>query len=888
MATNPLSATAEAARLADPAPWRQWGPYLSDRSWGTVREDDSADGNAWRHFTHDQARSRAYRWGEDGIAGISDKDQFLNFALALWNGKDPILKERFFGLDNGEGNHGEDAKEYWFHDDATPSHSLLRMTYKYPQASFPYDELVRRNREAGRGNPEYELVDTGVFGDGRYFDVEVVYAKAGPEDIAVRITVSNRGPEAAVLHLLPTLWFRNTWSWGAERTETQARPRLSAQPGAATIAAEHERLGSWLLECGRGPEGDPQLLFTENETNTERVFGQPNSGLFVKDGFNRLLIDGVASAVNPRLEGTKAAAHYRFSVAAGGSAVVELRLRRAEGRGGVAGVKNVIADREREADEFYAALQPAQASDEEKRIQRRAWAAMIWSKQWFSYNVPAWQRQSSPQAAKGAHFRNANWHHFDAADIISMPDKWEYPWFAAWDLAFHTIALAYVDPDFAKEQLLLMVSERYQHPNGAVSAYEWNFDDVNPPVLARAAWRVYHIERLKWGRSDRAFLEIMFQKLSLNFAWWVNRKDASGNNLFGGGFLGLDNIGVFDRSSPLPTGGHLEQADGTAWMGTFACDMAAIAQELEKENPIYRKLGVKYKLHFGYVARAMHDLAGTGTDLWDDKDGFYYDLLRLPDRTVRLQIRSMVGLIPLFASFLVPQEATDPETAAWFERFVKTRPGLARILEASRKVGPSGMRMLGLVDPDRLALLLRRMLDPKEFLSDYGIRALSKAHAEQPYTFMVGMHGYTVSYLPGESDNGMFGGNSNWRGPIWMPVNYFLVTALRRYHRWLGDAYTVEYPVGSGRKANLDQIADDISRRLVAIFAAGPDGRRPCNGGVDLFDRDPHWRDHIPFYEYFHGDSGRGVGASHQTGWTGLVAALIQELHEDDPVPVSQ
>ncbi len=887
-----LTATAEGLRLADPAEWRKWGPYLSDRSWGTVREDDSGDGNAWKHFTHDQARSRAYRWGEDGIAGISDQDQYLNFALTLWNGKDAILKERFFGLDNGEGNHGEDAKEYWFHDDATPSHSLLRLTYKYPQAAFPYGDLVRINRERGKHEPEYELIDAGVFKENRYFDVEVTYAKEGPEDIVVRIAVANRGPEAAPIHLLPTLWFRNTWSFGTERDDVGARPRLAAEPGRPVVAASHARLGDWVLECGRGPAGDPQLLFTENETNTERVFNQANSGLFVKDAFHRLLVEGVGSAVNPRLEGTKAAAHYSFSVPAGGSANVLLRLRRSRGAATIGknfaeAAQKVLAERQAEADEFYAALQPKQASVEEKRVQRQAWAAMIWSKQWFGYNVAAWQRQTSPAASPQAHFRNANWHHFDASDIISMPDKWEYPWFAAWDLAFHTIALAYVDPEFAKSQLLLMVSERYQHPNGAVSAYEWNFDDVNPPVLARAAWRVYHIERLTWGKTDRAFLEIMFQKLSLNFSWWVNRKDASGNNLFGGGFLGLDNIGVFDRSSPLPTGGHLEQADGTAWMGTFACDMAAIAQELAKENPIYRKLGIKYAIHFGYVARAMHDMTGTGVDLWNAEDGFYYDLLRLPGRTTQLHIRSMVGLIPLFASFLIPKESRDPETAAWLDKFVRTRPALARIIENVRKEGPDGMRMLSLVDRDRLGHLLKRMLDPKEFLSDYGIRALSKVHEKEPYTFMVGQHGYSVGYVPGESDNGMFGGNSNWRGPIWMPVNYFLITALRRFHRWLGDAYKVEYPVGSGKQATLDEIADDLSHRLVAIFAPGKDGRRPFNGGVDLFDRDPHWKDRINFYEYFHGDTGRGVGAAHQTGWTGLVAALIQELYEADAVPVS-
>ncbi len=881
-----LTATAEGRRLAEGAAWRRWGPYLSDRSWGTVREDDSADGNAWRYFPHDQARSRAYRWGEDGIAGISDKDQLLNLSLALWNGRDPILKERFFGLDNGEGNHGEDAKEYWFHDDALPSHALLRMTYMYPLAEYPYERLKDENARRGRHEPEFELVDTGILQDGRYVEVAVAYAKEGPDDIAVVVTLRNRGPEAATVHALPTLWFRNTWSWGAERQESAARPRLHGAQGGTTIHAEHDRLGAWALDCGRGPQGDPTLLFTENETNTQRLFGQPASGLYHKDGFHRFLVNGETTAVNPRQEGTKAAAHYRCEIPAGGELVLHLRLRRADAAPGVDGVAATLAARQVEADAFFAALQPAAASPEERRIQRQAWAGMIWSKQWFAYSVPAWQRQTAPDAGSGAHFRNRHWHHFEAADIISMPDAWEYPWFAAWDLGFHAIALAYIDPEFAKEQLLLMVSERYQHPNGAISAYEWNFDDVNPPVLARAAWRVYHIERQTWGRADRAFLEVMFQKLAINFAWWVNRKDLSGNHLFGGGFLGLDNIGVFDRSRPLPTGGHLEQADGTAWVATFACDLAAMAQELAVENPIYRKLALKYTIHMGYVARSLHDLTGTGHDLWDAQDGFYYDLLKLGDRTVPLRVRSMVGLIPMFASYLIPAGRQDPEINAWLDRFVQHRPALARILETARREGPDGMRMLGLLDPERLAHVLRRMLDPAEFLSDFGIRSLSKVHERHPYTFMVGPESWQVRYVPAESDTPMFGGNSNWRGPIWMPVNYFLITALRRYHRWLGDGYRVEHPVGSGQQRTLAEVADDLSRRLVALFAPGADGRRPVNGGVDLFDRDPAWKDRVPFYEYFHGDTGRGVGAAHQTGWTGLVAALIQEMHAADPVPV--
>ncbi len=894
-----LIESVEAKRLTDPAAWRKWGPYLSDRSWGTVREDDSAEGNAWRYFPHDQARSRAYRWGDDGIAGISDENQLLCFALALWNGKDPILKERFFGLDNTEGNHGEDAKEYWFHLDATPSHSLLRMVYKYPQAEFPYDQLVATNKARYKHEAEYELVDTGIFNDGRYFDVEVTYAKASPDDIAIRISVSNRGPDAASLDVMPTLWFRNTWSWGPDRTEGTSRPTMSAVSGAATIAAQHEFLGEWVLECAPGPQGDPALLFTENETNTKRIFNQPGNGLYVKDGINDYVVHGKQTAVNPRQEGTKAAARYHLDVPAGATVEVTLRLRQKAAPAAkpvaqstlsnsatttvvselVKHVTTTIVARQAEADAFYAALQPKNIDDDTRRVQRQAWAGMIWTKQWFAYGVPAWQRQTSPDGAgKLAHGRNRQWDHFEAADVISMPDKWEYPWFAAWDLGFHSIALAYIDPQFAEDQLLLMVSERYQHPNGAIAAYEWAFDDVNPPVLARAAWRVYEIAKQVWGRHDRSFLEVMFQKLALNFAWWVNRKDASGSNLFGGGFLGLDNIGVFDRSKPLPTGGHIEQSDGTAWMATFSTDMATIALELADENPIYRKMATKYAIHFFYVARSMNNVGGTGLNLWDEQDGFYYDVLRLPDRLVPLKVRSMVGLIPLFSTYLQPKEARDPDMAEWMQRFVRNRPELAWLRDEAQREGEEGLRLFSLVDRDRLGHILKRMLDPAEFLSDYGVRALSKVHEKDPYIFTVGAEPWKVSYVPAESDSGMFGGNSNWRGPIWLPVNYFLITALRRFHRFLGDSYTVEYPVGSGKQQHLDFIADDLSRRLMSIFTRSRDGRRPTNGGVDLFDQDPHWRDCVPFYEYFHGDTGRGVGASHQTGWTGLVAALIQEL----------
>jgi hypothetical protein len=879
--------TIEARRLAEPALWRRWGPYLSDRSWGTVREDDSSDGNAWRYFPHDQARSRAYRWGEDGIAGISDEDQLLCLGLAFWNGKDPILKERFFGLDNTEGNHGEDPKDYWFHLDATPSHSLLRMAYRYPQAAFPYQHLADTNRGRPRHEPEYELVDTGVFAEGRWFDIEMTYAKADHDDIVLTVTVRNRGPEAAELHVLPQLWFRNTWSWGEERSLPGDKPRFSAVGGGSSLRAEHAQLGTWLCSAAPGPGGAPELLFTDNDTNEQLLFNRPNASPYTKDAFHEAVVAGRREALRSDGQGTKAAFHYRLQLPPGGTATLRLRLHADRHHAGAPQDDAVLQRCQADADAFYSALQPAALDEDTRRIQRQAWAGMIWSKQWFAYSVPAWQRQTTPDIKPGAHFRNHAWHHFDAADIISMPDAWEYPWFAAWDLGFHCIALAYIDPRFAKDQLLLMVSERYQHPNGAIAAYEWNFDDVNPPVLARAALRVYEIEHRSWGVADREFLEIMFQKLALNFAWWVNRKDSQGRNLFGGGFLGLDNIGVFDRSKPLPTGGELEQSDGTAWMATFACDMTMIAFELAEERPLYRKLALKYAIHFLYVASSMNNLSGNGSDLWDEQDGFYYDLLRVENRVVPLRIRSMVGLIPLFATFLQSESARDEELAAWLADFCRHRPELARVLATSRSGHGTDVRIHALVERHRSERILRRMLDPAEFLSDFGIRALSKIHEREPYSFQVGAESWQVRYVPAESDSGMFGGNSNWRGPIWMPVNYFLVTALRRMHRAYGDSFTVEHPVGSGQQRHLGQVADDLSRRLVAIFARDAQGRRPVNGGVELFDQDPSWRDCVPFYEYFHGDTGRGVGASHQTGWTGLIAALIQEMHGADAVVVS-
>ena len=877
----PLVKTIERQRLTtDAAAWRRWGPYLSDRAWGTVREDDSLDGNAWKAFPHDHARSRAFRWGEDGIAGFSDERQLLCFSLALWNGKDPILKERFFGLDNSEGNHGEDVKEYYFHLDALPSQAYLAMRYQYPHKTFPYEDLVATNRARARHEPEYELVDTGVFAEDRYTQIDIAYAKAGPDDTCIRITATNRGPEPTEVHLLPTLWLRNTWSWGPDRQETTAKPSLS-QGAPGVIRVEHELLGAYELHI----EGGAPLLFCENETNVERLFGQPNATAHPKDGINDHVVAGLAGTVHARQTGTKAAAHHRVTIAPGTSATLRLRLRPAGGKAPFGDHDAVFAARKQEADAFYAALQPASATADQRLVQRQAWAGMIWSKQWFAYSLPAWQRQQGPTGDRpGAHWRNKQWHHFEAADIISMPDAWEYPWFAAWDLGFHAIALAYIDPEFAKNQLLLMVSERYQHPNGAISAYEWNFDDVNPPVLARAAWRVYNIEKETYGTADRGFLEVMFQKLALNFAWWVNRKDPSGGNVFGGGFLGLDNIGVFDRSSPLPTGGHLEQSDGTSWMAMYSLDLGTIALELARENPIYRKMVTKYLIHFLYVAGSMNNVWGKGQDLWDEKDGFYYDILRLPDHVVPLSVRSMVGLIPLYAVALIPPEAYDPELTAWLDRYVAHRPRMKWMLELARTKGDQGMRMYSLVDADRLGHILKRMLDPAEFLGDHGIRALSKTHDRDPYVFMVGSQAWSVKYVPAESDTAMFGGNSNWRGPIWIPVNYFLINSLKRFHLFFGPGYQIEHPTGSGQRRNLAEVADEISDRLIGLFTRNSAGKRPSNGDVPLFDGP--WGDCVPFYEYFHGDTGRGVGASHQTGWTGLVAALIQERGGAEAVPI--
>jgi hypothetical protein len=878
----------ERARLQEAregkAPWKKWGPYLSERQWGTVREDYSDSGDAWNYFSHDQARSRAYRWGEDGLAGVSDDRQLLCFALALWNGKDPILKERLFGLTNSEANHGEDVKEYYFYLDSTPTHSYMKYLYKYPQAAYPYDKLVETNRGRSRGELEYELIDTGVFDDDRYFDVFVEYAKAAPEDLLIRITVENRGPEPATLHVLPTLWFR--WVWSASGT-APPRPSLREAPlgkGGSVIAASHPDLGDRFLSC----EGAHALLFTENETNTERLFATPNATPFVKDGINDYVVQGRQGAVNPDHRGTKASAHYPLTVGAGESRTLRLRLSDVSpavdpsaGNGGRApfgsGFDATMEARRKEADAFYATVIPRSLDADAARVMRQALAGMLWSKQFYYYDVDRWLEEHGADPFKPkrrAASRNDRWHHMQNAHIISMPDKWEYPWYAAWDLAFHVLALTLVDEDFGKEQLSLMLGEQYLHPSGQIPAYEWNFGDVNPPVHAWSTIFTYRLEKARRGVGDLDWLERSFQKLLLNFTWWVNRKDRAGNNAFDGGFLGLDNIGVFDRSAPLPTGGYLEQADGTAWMALFCQNMLEIGTELALHRPAYVDLSQKFLEHFLWIASAMIH-AGEDTGMWDEEDGFFYDVLKLPDgRAQRLKVRSMVGLLPLCAVTVFEGELIRkyPELRERARRFLTARPEVAAFIHDPAKLGHAGRRLASVLNEAKLRRVLARMLDEKEFLSPYGIRALSRYHAEHPYVFRVGSDEYRVSYLPAESDTGMFGGNSNWRGPIWMPVNGLIIRALLQYYIYYGDAFTIECPTGSGRQMTLYQVAEEITRRLTGIFLRGKDGRRPVYGATRKFQEDPHWRDLLLFYEYFHGDNGAGLGASHQTGWTGIVA----------------
>ena len=865
-------------------PWKKWGPYLSERQWGTVREDYSQDGNAWAYFSHDQSWSRAYRWGEDGLGGISDDEQRLCFALALWNEHDPILKERIFGLTNSEGNHGEDVKEYYFYVDSTPTHSYMKYLYKYPQREFPYQNLVETNHRRSREEFEYELIDSGVFDEDRYFDVFLEYAKEGPEDILIKVTVHNRGPESARLHLLPTLWFRNTWSWKA------GTPKPSLREADGAIRASHPELGEYTLSC----DGAPELMFTDNESNLQRLFGQPNASPWVKDAFHQYVISGKAEALNPAKTGTKAAARYILDVPLGGSAVVRLRLSatppaRPFGKGFDASLAACLAD----ADEFYDRITPASLSEDERRVHRQALAGMLWGKQYYLFDLDTWLKEHEAHPLVGTSrrkVRNAEWFHMFNGDVISMPDKWEYPWYAAWDLAFHTISLALVDFDFAKEQLLLMLKSLYFHPNGQIPAYEWNFSDVNPPVHAWATLYLYKVER-DLGREDIRFLETSFHGLTLNFNWWVNRKDPQGRNVFSGGFLGLDNIGVFDRSSPLPTGGSLEQADGTAWMAFYCQNMIEMALILADHDPQYEEYAFNFLQHFMWIAYAMDRIGEHQDEMWDEADGFYYDVLRLPDGSaMRLKVRSMVGLLPLCASTIFEPEALTkyPKLRQLIALFQQRHPEvLAQVAPtAEGYIGYGGRRLLSPLSKQRLERVLGYLLDENEFLSPYGIRSLSRYHQDHPFVFNAGGQTNSVSYLPAESNTGMFGGNSNWRGPVWMPVNALIVRGLLNLYAFYGDDFKVECPTGSGVQMTLFEVAQEISRRLASIFLRDEQGRRPAYGGTAKFQEDPHWRDLILFYEYFHGDNGAGLGANHQTGWTGVIARLLDLFGRVDAADV--
>jgi hypothetical protein len=871
---------AEHTRLATSFPpgegWKKWGPYLSERQWGTVREDYSAHGNAWEYFPHDHARSRAYRWGEDGIAGISDAEQRLCLSLALWNTRDPILKERLFGLTNGEGNHGEDVKELYYYLDATPTHSYLRMLYKYPQAEYPYARLLEENRRRGIGQPEFELIDTDLFDDNRYFDVFVEYVQGEPDDILMRVSIENRGPEEATIHLLPQLWFRNTWSWKNGVSKPQLR-----RSGQRTIEARHAALGTHYLNADGAPR---ELLFCDNESNVLRLWNDSSRSGYWKDAFHERVVDGRAAAVNPVQEGTKAAVWYSLQIPALGRGRIQLRLSKRALDEPFKDFEGVFQKRLREADEFYAQLQQGVESADARAVQRQAFAGMIWSKQFFYFDIPEWLNgdptQPPPPAAR-RHGRNHEWTHLNNADIISMPDKWEYPWYAAWDLAFHCLPLAHLDAAFAKEQLILLTREWYMHPNGQIPAYEWAFGDVNPPVHAWAAWRVFQIDRKQRGdRGDLEFLERVFHKLMLNFTWWVNRKDAEGRNVFQGGFLGLDNIGVFDRSRRLPTGGHIDQADGTSWMAMYALNLMRIALELAQHNRVYEDIATKFLEHFLHIAEAMNHIGGDegGVGLWDDQDQFFYDVLHLPDGSMQpLKVRSMVGLIPLFAVETLEPELLErlPEFKQRLEWFLAYRPDLAALVSHWNEAGRGHRRLLSLLRGQRMKRLLKRMLDETEFLSPYGVRALSRVHEDSPYVYRHDGMDLSVRYQPAESDSGLFGGNSNWRGPIWFPVNFLIIESLQKFHHYYGDEFRIECPTGSGRFVSLNDAANELACRLTKIFLADENGSRPVYAHQARMQSDPHFRDHVLFYEYFHGDSGRGLGASHQTGWTGLVAKLL-------------
>ena len=863
--------------------WKKWGPYLSERQWGTVREDYSENGDAWNYFTHDQARSRAYRWGEDGLGGISDDQQRICFALALWNGKDPILKERLFGLNNGEGNHGEDVKEYYFYLDSTPTHSYMKYLYKYPQAAYPYNDLIATNRDRGRGQPEYELLDTGIFDQDRYFDVFVEYAKASPEDMLIQITVHNRGPEPATLQLLPTLWFRNDWAWG----DDVVRPtlyQLAQDESGAIVALAHRELGERFFYAA----GAADLLFTENETNAQRLFGASNPSPYVKDGIGAYIVHGDTDAVNPEKKGTKVAAHYPLTLGAGESRTIRLRLsdqppgdpQKAIGELCGNAFESIFTTRLQEADAFYASIIPPALDPDAASVMRQALAGMLWSKQFFFYNVTRWLKEHGiqPHKANQRSSRNDHWGHMVNADVISMPDKWEYPWYAAWDLAFHVTALTLVDADFGKAQLELLLKSRYIHPSGQIPAYEWNFGDVNPPVHAWSTIYTYLLDKAQRGEGDLAWLERSFHKLLLNFTWWVNRKDRAGNNAFEGGFLGLDNIGVFDRSSPLPTGGYLEQADGTAWMTLFCQNMVEISAELALANPAYIDLTTKFIGHFLLIAAGMIRPGEEG-GMWDEEDGFFYDVLRLPDgRSERLKVRSMVGLLPFCAVTVFEQKLVKqfPAVAQTMRGYLQERPELTAFIHDPLVPGHQGRLLGSVLNEANLRRVLKFMLDENEFLSPFGVRALSRVHHDHPYVYRVGDQEYRVSYLPGDSNDGMFGGNSNWRGPVWMPVNMLILRALLQYYMYYGNAFTVECPTGSGQQMNLYEVAEELGHRLSKIFLKDEQGKRPVHGASRKFQEDPHWRDYPLFYEYFHGDTGAGVGASHQTGWTGAIARIMR------------
>jgi hypothetical protein len=855
--------------------WKTWGPYLSERQWGTVREDYSQDGSAWEYFSHEHARSRAYRWGEDGIAGISDDKQLLCFAPAFWNGEDEIIKERYFGLTGNEGIHGEDVKEVYYYLDNTPSHSFMRALYKYPQQAFPYSQLKAENLKRTKKDPEFELIDTGIFDQDRYFDIFIEYAKSGPEDILIRLRAINRGPEAAILRLIPQFWFRNTWAWNAAET----KPELSSlEPG--LLFAQHHELGNYYIHY----ENSAEALFCNNDTNVVKCFNWDSQHIPVKDGINDYVTNGSRTGLSNKARGTKAGLLYVCPIPSGAEYSIRLRMSRKTQRAAFSDFESIFAERERDSKQFYAPLQKEISDPEEKRIHHLALSGLLWSKQFYFFDVDQWVNGDSAQPSPPdirRNGRNSAWQHLHNHQIIAMPDKWEYPWYAAWDLGFHCVSLALVDPGFAKEQVLALLQENAMHPNGQIPAYEWNFSDVNPPVQAWAAWRVYKYEKKQGGRTegDLDFIERVLHKLMINFTWWVNRKDVQGHNIFQGGFLGLDNIGVFDRSQNLPTGGHIEQADGTAWMAMYCLNLMRMSLELSATRPVYQDLAIKFFDHFLHIARAMFNFGSDGGSLWDDDDKFYYDVLHLPDgKEIPLKVRSLVGLIPLFAVEVMEPDLLKkvPKFQAYLENVLQTRPELASLVSRWQEPGKGERRLLSLLRGHRMKRLLQRLLDETEFLSPYGIRALSKFHAEHPFEFQVGKDIYRVAYQPAESDSGLFGGNSNWRGPIWFPVNYLLIESLRKFYRYYGADFKVECPTGSGNFMNIAEVSMELNRRLVSIFKPDQNGKRPAFGKNHKMQTDPHFKDYLLFNEYFNGDTGEGLGASHQTGWTALVARLIQ------------